>query len=81
MTRALTLAIAATALAIGAPENGHDLTAPPLTLTPAEHAVSEVRTGPRVGLRLAADRPWRFWIPGEPSVSAYRPAVARTRGS
>lgn len=28
--------------------------------------------GPRVGVRLAADQPWRFWLPGEPSVSAYR---------
>ncbi|MFM9377551.1 DNA-3-methyladenine glycosylase [Gordonia sp. VNK21] len=31
-----------------------------------------VGVGPRVGVRLAADRPWRFWVPGEPSVSAYR---------
>ena len=34
-----------------------------------EHAIS---AGPRVGLRLAADRPWRFWLTGEPSVSTYR---------
>jgi DNA-3-methyladenine glycosylase len=40
---------------------------------------SRVRTGPRVGLRDAADRPWRFWLDGEPTVSAYRPATARTR--
>lgn len=37
----------------------------------------QVRTGPRVGLRHAADRPWRFWVDGEPTVSAYRAAVAR----
>jgi DNA-3-methyladenine glycosylase len=36
--------------------------------------VPEIATGPRVGLRGAPERPWRFWIPGEPSVSAYRPA-------
>ncbi|GAA1475555.1 DNA-3-methyladenine glycosylase [Nocardioides aestuarii] len=36
-------------------------------------------TGPRVGLREAPDRPWRFWLPGEPSVSAYRPAARRPR--
>jgi DNA-3-methyladenine glycosylase len=35
------------------------------------------RTGPRVGLREAADRPWRFWIDGDRYVSAYRPAVDR----
>lgn len=61
------------ALAIGAEQNGHDLTRPPLTLSLAEptHAVE---TGPRVGLRQAADRPWRFWLSDEPTVSAYRPA-------
>lgn len=31
-----------------------------------------VRTGPRVGVSRAADVAWRFWIDGEPSVSAYR---------
>ncbi len=29
-------------------------------------------SGPRVGVSAAADRPWRFWIPGDPTVSAYR---------
>jgi DNA-3-methyladenine glycosylase len=28
--------------------------------------------GPRVGVSHAADRPWRFWLPGRPEVSAYR---------
>ena len=32
-------------------------------------AVSE---GPRVGVRRAADRPWRLWATGDPTVSAYR---------
>ena len=61
------------ALAIGREDNGHDLTAPPLTLEPGEPP-AEVHTGPRVGLRQAADRPWRFYLPGEPTVSTYRPA-------
>jgi DNA-3-methyladenine glycosylase len=65
------------ALAIGATENGHDLSAPPLTLTPTGVDAGRVRTGPRVGLRLAADRPWRYWLDGDPSVSAYRPASPR----
>lgn len=30
-----------------------------------------VDCGPRVGLRLAPDRPWRFWVPGDPTVSRY----------
>lgn len=31
-----------------------------------------VRTGPRVGVSVAHERPWRFWIDGDPTVSAYR---------
>ncbi|MCU4184762.1 DNA-3-methyladenine glycosylase [Acidiferrimicrobium sp. IK] len=38
-------------------------------------------SGPRVGLRAGADRPWRFWVPGHPDVSVYRPAAVRRRGS
>jgi DNA-3-methyladenine glycosylase len=67
------------ALGIDAAANGHDLLAEPLTLTLAQTAATAVSTGPRVGLRLAADRPWRFWLPGEPTVSTYRPAAARPR--
>lgn len=33
---------------------------------------SEVVNGPRVGVRLAADIRWRFWIADEPTVSVYR---------
>jgi DNA-3-methyladenine glycosylase len=66
------------ALGIDLRHNGVDLGHGPLTLapgTPPEH----VGSGPRVGLRKAADRPWRFWVAGEPTVSTYRPAVTRPR--
>ncbi|MDO5498997.1 MAG: DNA-3-methyladenine glycosylase [Propionibacteriaceae bacterium] len=33
-----------------------------------------VSAGPRVGVSRAADVAWRFWVTGDPSVSAYRPA-------
>lgn len=33
---------------------------------------SAVRTGPRVGVRHAADRTWRYWVAGVPEVSVYR---------
>ncbi|MDX6359115.1 MAG: DNA-3-methyladenine glycosylase [Nocardioidaceae bacterium] len=69
------------ALGIGADANGHDLTEVPLTLVPAGQPVGPVLTGPRVGLRPAAERPWRFWIADDPTVSTYRPAARRTTGS
>ena len=31
-----------------------------------------IAAGPRVGVAGAADLPWRFWLAGEPTVSAYR---------
>jgi DNA-3-methyladenine glycosylase len=41
------------------------------TANPNETAYVTER-GPRVGVSQAADRPLRFWIEGEPTVSAYR---------
>lgn len=32
----------------------------------------EYLSGPRVGVSSAADRAWRFWLPGRPEVSSYR---------
>jgi DNA-3-methyladenine glycosylase len=69
------------ALGIDSAHNGHDLSVPPLTLTPAGSPARAVVTGPRVGLRQASDRPWRFWLPDEPTVSVYRPASPRRAGS
>ena len=65
------------ALAIGPALNDADLTAGPLTLTPPDRPPADVSTGPRVGLRHAADRPWRFWVTGDPTVSRYVPAKPR----
>ena len=31
-----------------------------------------ITAGPRVGVSKAADVPWRFWVTGNPTVSAYR---------
>jgi DNA-3-methyladenine glycosylase len=45
---------------------------------PGEPVPAErIRTGPRVGLSAAAERPWRFWVDGDRSVSAYRPGKPR----
>jgi DNA-3-methyladenine glycosylase len=68
--------------------NGADLCAQasPLRLRPGTRSEeknsgdpSSIDTGPRVGVSAAADVPWRFWLDGEPSVSAYRPWVPRRR--
>ena len=64
------------ALAIGLADNGTDLAAGTLALELGE-PVPEWSTGPRVGLRGAPDRPWRFWLTGDRTVSAYRPATPR----
>ncbi len=66
------------ALGIELSDNGNDLVTGPVTLELGSE-VAEVATGPRVGLRGDPDLPWRFWVPGERSVSAYRPAVVRPR--
>jgi DNA-3-methyladenine glycosylase len=46
---------------------------------PPAGAPRQISHGPRVGVSSAADRPWRFWLTGDPTVSVYRPYVPRTR--
>jgi DNA-3-methyladenine glycosylase len=60
------------ALGITMEDNGIDLfdESGPVALTLAKPP--SARCGPRVGVSQAADRPWRFWLPDHPEVSAYR---------
>jgi DNA-3-methyladenine glycosylase len=46
----------------------------PVRLLPAPSPVPDelIGCGPRVGVVGEADRPWRFWLLGDPTVSAYR---------
>jgi DNA-3-methyladenine glycosylase len=69
------------ALGIDRADNDTDLLArgSAIQLLPGPGYEGEVTTGPRVGLREAADWPWRFWIPGDPSVSQYKPHVPKRR--
>ena len=61
------------ALGIDLGDYGRDLFDPGSRVQLGDGAApAEVQCGPRVGLRAASERPWRFWIPGEPGVSAYR---------
>jgi DNA-3-methyladenine glycosylase len=66
------------ALGIGLEHDGTDLATGDVRLEPGER-VTTVTAGPRVGLRGAPDRPWRFWVTGDPTVSAYRPAAPLRR--
>jgi DNA-3-methyladenine glycosylase len=62
--------------------DGVDLCDPsgPLWLAAGEAVpAAAVACGPRVGISQAADRPWRFWIDGEPTVSSYRPGTRAGR--
>src|SRR5690606_692453 len=70
----------AQALGLDRSGNGLDLCDPesPLRLRAGTRVPRDrVCRGPRVGLAKAADRPWRFWVDGEPTVSAYRPHVPK----
>lgn len=70
----------ATTLAFTGADSGADLCAPAGWLTVlAGSPVPDrgVCRGPRVGVVGAAEWPCRMWIDGDPTVSGYRPAVAR----
>ncbi len=64
------------ALDIGRADNGVPADLVPQEPVPGE-PVAQISIGPRVGLRHAAERPWRFWLTGDPTVSAYRPATRK----
>ena len=84
----------ARALGLDRRHDGLDLTRGPVWVAdlPAERAGRATARGPRVGIRVAADRPWRFWLDGCEWVSraprrrssparalGARPAVKRRR--
>ncbi len=59
------------ALGIRLEHDGTDLANGEVTLTPGG-GPDAIASGPRTGVRYAADRPWRHWIVGDPTVSPYR---------
>jgi len=72
------------ALGLGRDDNGRDACDPASTLRiRAGERVPHrlVREGPRVGVAAAAEVAWRFWLDGEPTVSSYRPHLARRRSA
>lgn len=60
------------ALGITLAENRLDLTASQLWIEDRDLGPGTVAWGPRVGIRVGVDRPWRCWIAGHSSVSGGR---------
>jgi len=62
------------ALGLGREQNGSDLLGSGgLRLEPpTDRPPVDVRSGHRVGVTLAHDVPWRFWVADDPTVSAYK---------
>ncbi|WP_185749149.1 DNA-3-methyladenine glycosylase [Humibacillus xanthopallidus] len=78
------------ALALSGKHSGLDFCLPslgaPIDLVVSEGAPvprADVAVGPRVGVSGPGGDgqayPWRFWVDGDPTVSAYRPGVVRRR--
>ncbi len=73
------------AAALGVTREAHDgldLFTAPFAFEPAPALAAEVARGPRVGVAGEAGGPafpWRFWLPGDPTVSAFRPGRGAPR--
>ena len=60
------------ALGITIMDNRLDLATSKLTIEDRGILVGRIATGPRIGIRVAIERPWRYWVEGHRSVSGRR---------
>lgn len=70
----------ATTLALTTADSGRDALAEPFELLLPVVPAAEFASGPRVGVSGdggSASYPWRFWLPGDPTVSRYKAAKVR----
>jgi len=70
------------ALGITRAQDGADACDPasPLRIRwPDQRVKQDISQGPRIGISVAAEVPWRFWLTGDPTVSVYRPYTPRRR--
>jgi len=63
------------ALGITIKDNRLDLAASKLTIDDRGISVGRIATGPRIGIRVAIERPWRYWVEGHRSVSGRRTRI------
>lgn len=71
------------ALGIELGDDGADLSTGPIRLEPPRHPVASFAAGPRTGVSGdggSETYPWRFWIPGDPTVSPYKRWAPKRRG-
>lgn len=65
----------ATCLGLGAEQNGLDLCDPASPVHLESRPLRRARTvaaGPRVGISVATERAWRFWLTDDPTVSTFK---------
>ena len=67
------------ALGIDLDLNDTSLAGPVLTVRKNGEGAPQIASGPRIGIRVATERPWRFWVAGDPFVSGARAAVPKRR--
>jgi DNA-3-methyladenine glycosylase len=60
------------ALGITLHDNRADLTSGRLTIEDRGLRAGPIERGPRIGIRVGVERPWRLWIAGHPAVSGPR---------
>jgi len=60
------------ALGISLAQNRLALTGPPLSIEDWGVTAGTVAWGPRIGIRVGTDRPWRCWVAGHACVSGRR---------
>jgi DNA-3-methyladenine glycosylase len=60
------------AMGITLAENGLDLTRSQLFVDDRGLRAGAIAWGPRIGIHVGTERPWRAWVKGHPSVSSRR---------
>ena len=58
------------AMGISLADNRLDLTGPRLFIEDRGLAVGDIAWGPRIGISVGIEAPWRAWVAGHPAVSA-----------